>query len=91
MWACTLNKRNKIQYFAVMLGWAYTGLLTILTVAALFSPDNKIVINFNRFHEIWADLAFFVLSFGLLTWYVFFKMLKERGEDHEENHKKRGS
>ncbi len=76
-----MKKRSKLQYVAVVLGWAYTGLLLGMTVIAAFSPGQKIVIHFNRYGELWADLVFFSLAFGLLTWFLFVKLREKRERD----------
>lgn len=76
-----MEKRSKLQYIAIVLGWAYTGLLFGITIVAVFSPGNRLVLHFNEFGEIWADFAFFGAAFGLLTWFLFFKMLRRRKGD----------
>lgn len=79
-----MNKRNKIQYFAVALGWIYNGLLMALSVQAVFSPGHKLLLNFNRFGELWFDVGLFTFAFVLMTWYLFIKLPKQR-KKHSKN------
>lgn len=78
-----MGKRSKFQYLALALGWVFTGLVLILSVGAVFSPGHKLVLDFNRFGELWVDLVVFVLAFGLMTWLLFFKLPKSRRTDRK--------
>ena len=66
---------------AVILGWGYTGLLFAMAIIAIFSPEHKLIVHFDKYGELWADLAFFGLAFGLLTWLLFVKLRKKRERD----------
>ena len=70
---------------AVTLGWVYTGLLLGLAVGAVFSPGHTLLLHFNRFGELWADVGFFILAFGLMTWFLFFKLPKRRHTDRTDS------
>ena len=48
-------KNRRPQYVAVALGWAYNGLLLGLTMAAVFSPGHRLLLDFNQYGELWAD------------------------------------
>ncbi len=65
-------------------GWVYTGLLLGLAVGAVFSPGHTLLLDFNRFGELWADVGFFALAFGLMTWFLFFKQLRKRRTDRTD-------
>jgi hypothetical protein len=80
-------KRQKPQYIAAALGWAYSGLFLGFVIAAIFSPEHKLVLDFNRFGELWFDVAVFTIAFLLLTWLLFFKLLQKRRTDNSQDRK----
>jgi len=71
------------QYVAVALGWTYNGLLLGLTVAAVFAPEHRLLLDFNQFGELWADVTVFSIAFLLMTWLLFFKLPQRRRSDSE--------
>lgn len=79
-----MRRKSKLQYLAVTLGWVYTGLLLGLAVGAVFSPGHTLLLHFNRFGELWADVGFFAFAFGLMTWFLFFKLPKRRRTDRKD-------
>ena len=79
-----MRRKSKLQYFAVTLGWVYTGLLLGLAVGAVFSPGHALLLHFNRFGELWADIVFFTFAFGLMTWFLFFKLPQRRRTDRTD-------
>jgi len=79
-----MRRKSRLQYFAVALGWVYTGLLFGLVMGAVFSPGHSLLIHFNRFGELWADVGFFTFAFGLMTWFLFFKLPKSRRTDRAD-------
>jgi hypothetical protein len=74
-------KQRRPQYIAVALGWAYNGLLLGLTVAAVFAPQHRLLLDFNRYGELWVDVAVFSIAFLLMTWLLFFKLPQKRHTD----------
>ena len=53
-----MHRKNRLQYFAVTLGWVYTGLLLGLAMGAAFSPGHTLVLYFRcgtLYVCIWAD------------------------------------
>ena len=74
-------KRQRPQYIAIALGWAFSGLLLGLVMAAVFSPGHRIVLDFDRFGELWLDVAVFSIAFLLMTWLLFFKLPQKRRTD----------
>jgi len=79
-----MRRKSRLQYFAVALGWVYTGLLFGLVMGAVFSPGHSLLIHFNRFGELWADVGFFTFAFGLMTWFLFFKLPQRRRTDRRD-------
>ena len=79
-----MRRKSRLQFLAVTLGWAYTGLLLGLTVGAVFSPGHALLLHFNRFGELWADVGFFTFAFGLMTWFLFIKLPKTRHTDRAD-------
>jgi len=79
-----MRRKSRLQYFAVTLGWVYTGLLLGLALGAVFSPGHTLLLHFNRFGELWADIGFFTFAFGLMTWFLFFKLPKRRHTDRTD-------
>ena len=80
-WKRSMLQNRRPQYLAVALGWIYNGLLLGLAVAAVFSPGHILVLNFNQFGELWADIAVFSFAFLLMTWLLFFKLPQRRRTD----------
>lgn len=70
-------------YLAAGLGWIYTGLLLGLAVNAVFSPGHRILLDFNQFGELWADVAFFGFAFALMTWFLIVILPRMRRTDSE--------
>ncbi len=79
-----MRRKSRVQYLAVTLGWVYTGLLLGLAVGAVFSPGHALLLHFNRFGELWADVGFFMFAFLLMTWLLFFKLPKRRHTDRTD-------
>ncbi len=75
------SEKSKLQFVAVVLGWVYTGLLLSLVIGAIFSPGHRLLLDFNRYGELWLDVIFFGLTFVLMTWFLFFKLPKRRRTD----------
>ncbi len=80
-WKRSMLQNRRPQYLAIALGWIYNGLLLGLAVAAVFSPEHTIVLNFNQFGELWADVVVFTFAFLLMTWLLFLKLPQRRHTD----------
>ena len=66
--------KKKLELIAVGLGWVYISLLLAMSIRAVFAPRHELLVQFNRYHELWVDVGFFFLAFGLLTWLLILKV-----------------
>lgn len=64
---------DRLELIGLILGFIFSAMWLSLGILAALNPLNQILLQFNRWHELPADIAVFTVFTGLTGWLVIRK------------------